>query len=246
MSKRSTKDPAAAPDQPKRKRGRPAKAPKTDALTTPPAPISTTDAIAKQLEAVKAKAAAGKTLANHEQRILRDAWLLDLSQYLWPSSAMAAADLGVSIGTFRGYKDKGCPGIEDHSPIPKHQVLGWLLRTAHDRGGDAPTTAQDLEAVELRLKLTKAVKAEGELISEAEDRATQGVIRTMGQLRTHLQNTVPALLYELAHKHPTDRTAGEEAITAAIEVEIRRFQPDAKRTVPGAQTAPATATEPTP
>ncbi len=245
MSKNKPTSPAEP--KPKAKRGRPAKAPKTDTLTAPASVISTTDAIAKQLEAIKAKAAAGKTLANHEQRILRDAWLLDLAQYLWPSSAMAAADLGVSIGTFRGYKDKGCPGIEDHSPIPKHLVLAWLLRTAHERGGDAPTTANDIEAVELRLKLIKASKAEGELISEAEDRATQGVIRVMGQLRTHLQNALPGLLYETAHKYPTDRTAGEEALTAAIESEIRRFQPDTKPTAPGAQSAPAapTSTEPT-
>lgn len=250
-SKKKTKPAPPAGNKPKRGRGRPPKVPHVApaAKATTPAQdsveVSTAEAMAAQLKALKAKAATGKSLANHEQRVLRDAWLQDMAQYLWEGAPAAAADLNISVGTFRGYREKGCPGIEDHSPIPKHTVLAWLYRTAHDRGGERGTTNDDIEAVELQIKQIKAAKAGDALKSEAEDRATQGVIRLMGQIRNFLQNGLPSVVYEIALKHPTDRTAGEDAISQAIETELRRFDPATKPTTPTTERG-AQSQEPTP
>ncbi len=251
MAPRKKSKPAPPVGKPKAKRGRKPKVPKVDAIVQAKAPasdvaeVSTAVAMAAQLKALKAKAATGKSLANHEQRVLRDAWLQDMAQYVWEGAPAAAADLDISVGTFRSYREKGCPGIEDHSPIPKHTVLAWLVRTAHERGGQGGTTTNDIEAVELQIKQVKAAKGSGALISEAEDRATQGVIRLMGQIRNFLQNGLPSVVYEIAHKHPTDRTAGEDAISQAIETELRRFDPATKPTAP-ATVSGAQSQEPTP
>jgi len=101
-------------------------------------PATTATAMAGQLAAIQAKASQGKHLANHESRLLRDAWLQDMREHLWPSLEAAAADLGISPSTLRNHAEAGCPSIEPHSPIPKAPVLRWLLQRAHDHGG-APT-----------------------------------------------------------------------------------------------------------
>lgn len=247
MAPKKKSKPAAPPagkTKAKAKRGRKPKVPKVVVSAPSPVTVTTADAMAAQLKAVQAKASTGKSLANHEQRILRDAWLLDMHQYVWESAPAAAADLSISVGTFRGYREKGCPGIEDHSPIPKHTVLAWLYHTAHVRGGEAGTTTNDIEKVELQIKQAKAAKVSGELTSQAEDRATQGVIRLMGQIRNFLQNGLPSILYEIALKFPTDRAAGEDAISQAIDTELRRFEPGT--TIPPATERSAQTQEPTP
>jgi glycerol kinase len=57
--------------------------------------------MAAELERVKARSAAGHRLANHEARVLRDAWLLDAAKHLWPSAEACAADLGDSLKSLR-------------------------------------------------------------------------------------------------------------------------------------------------
>lgn len=202
--------------------------PRVAAVPQPPAApavVTTAQAMLAMLQDAKERATTGKPLANHHTRILRDAWLLDMSAYVWPTSAAAAADLGISVGTFRSYAAQGCPGIEDHSPIAKHQVLAWLLRTAHDRGGKPGATINDAEELDNDLRRIKVARLSNALVTEAEDLANQGVIQRMGQLRHHLQNGLPGVLYETALKHHTDRTAGEDALSQLIDSELRRFEP---------------------
>lgn len=186
------------------------------AVSSPVQPISTTDALSAQLTAIRAKASAGARLANHESRILRDAWLLDMATHLWPNLESCAADLGVSPSTVRGYADAGCPGLEPHSPIPKAPVLAWLLKRAHERGGATHANKESIEDVDLRIKSAKAAKMESALIAEAEDLATQGVIERMAQLRHHLLHVVPGALVECIHANP-DRQAAEDAFSRLID-----------------------------
>lgn len=231
----------AAP-APKAKRGRKRKPAVPREL--PPPTITVDQAMRAQLTIALRRSEQGKTLANHEQRVLRDAWLLDMAPYLWPTSAAAAADLGVSVGTFRAYKDQGCPGIEDHSPIPKHLVLAWLLRTSHQRGGKPGATINDAEELDNEWRRSKLARLNNTLITEAEDRAHQGVIHRMGQLRHHLQNGLPGVVFEVALANQGDRTAAEDAIAQAIDTELRRFVP--QRLATTAHHAQTTTSAPTP
>ena len=235
MTRRKPTRPAK-PAKPARRRGRPPKAPK--APTTPNGselPAATTaEAMRAQLAAVQARAAAGARLNNHEMRILRDAWLHEMAMHLWPSAEAAAADLGVSPNTFRGYGaarpdgTPGAPGIEGHSPIPKAPVLRWLLTNAHHQGGTSPATQATIEAVELSIKQAKDAKLWGALIAEAEDRATQGVIDTVDTLRHQLLQTLPAQLADQV-RAAVDLAAGEDTARELLESTLRdiRYQPPA-------------------
>jgi uncharacterized protein (DUF2384 family) len=227
MTRRKPTRPAK-PAKPSRRRGRPPKAPK--APTTPNGselPAATTaEAMRAQLAAVQARAAAGARLNNHEMRVLRDAWLHDMAVHLWPSAEAAAADLGVSPNTFRGYGaarpdgTPGCPGIESHSPIPKAPVLRWLLANAHHQGGTPPATQATIEAVELSIKQAKDAKLWGSLTAEAEDRATQGVIEVAETLRHQLTQSLPAQLADQV-RAAVDLAAGEDTARELIEGALR-------------------------
>lgn len=201
----------------------------------PAAEISVATAVAAELARVKARVANGDRLANHESRVLRDAWLIDNRTHIWESTDAAAADLGVSPGTLRGYADDGCPGIEAHSAIPKAPVLSWLLKRAHERGGAAPATKASIEEVDLQIARAKAAKLWGSLTAEAEDRATQGVIQSQGALRHHLLNVAPEQLVDAVKLAP-DRGAAIEAATALIDQALRNHPYQA----PSTTTASAT------
>jgi hypothetical protein len=157
-----------------------------------------------------------------------------MAMHLWPSAEAAAADLGVSPNTFRGYAaarpdgTPGAPGIEGHSPIPKAPVLRWLLTNAHHQGGTAPATQATIEAVELSIKQAKDAKLWGALIAEAEDRATQGVIETVDTLRHQLLQTLPAQLADQV-RAAVDLAAGEDTARELLEGALRgvRYQPPA-------------------
>jgi hypothetical protein len=244
---RSKKKPSPpAKPKPKAKRGRPRKA--AVPAAEPVVPVTLQQAMQAVLDDAMQRAATGKPLAHHHHQALRNAWMVDMAQYVWSSVDVAAADLGVSPGTVRGYATQGCPGIEPHQPIAKHIVLTWLLRTAHDRGGKPGATTNDAEEVELDIRRAKLAKVSGQLVAEAEDRATQGVINRMGQLKHHLQNGVPGVLFEaiqrLAGDKPldqVDRTQAEDAIAQELDSELRRFVPQRLATTAhGAQS-----TEPT-
>lgn len=219
-----------------RKRGRPPKAavPGSTPNGSELPPATSADALRAQLATIRTRAAAGARLNNHEARILRDAWLLEESAHLWPSAEAAAADLGVSPNTFRGYAaarpdgTPGCPGIEPHSAIPKAPVLAWLLKNAHHQGGTPPATQQTIEAVELSIKQAKDAKLWGTLIAEAEDRATQGVIETIDALRHTLLQTLPEQLAEDL-RAAADQAAAADTARELIETALRgvRYHPPA-------------------
>jgi hypothetical protein len=240
MTRRAKPTPKPKP-APKR-RGRPPKAavpgstPNRSGLKPPAAaaPATSAEALRAQLATIRTRAAAGARLNNHEARILRDAWLLEESAHLWPSAEAAAADLGVSPNTFRGYAaarpdgTAGCPGIEPHSAIPKAPVLAWLLKNAHHQGGTPPATQQTIEDVELSIKRAKDAKLWGTLTAEAEDRATQGVIETVDALRHTLLQTLPAQLAEDV-RAAADLAAAADTARELIETALRgvRYHPPA-------------------
>ena len=170
------------------------------------------DAIARQK--------AGKPLANHHARVLRDAWLLEMSLHIWPSLALAAVDLGISQSTLRGFADEGCP-IESHSPIPKAPVLAWLLKRAHQRGAAPHANRDTAEELDNRLRAAKVAKLEGSLIAEAEDLANQGVLTVMAEVRDALLRGLPPQLVEAA-RSAIDDAAAE---TAVIELIATALQP---------------------
>lgn len=213
--------------------GRPRKAAIPRAASPPPVAASATDLLAAELERVKARSAAGHRLANHEARTLRTAWLLEQSRHLWPNADAAAADLGVSVSTVRGYADQGCPDIHPHDPIPKAPVLMWLLRRAHEAGGSEHATAASIEAVELSIKRAKESRLWGTLVAEAEDRATQGVIESQSQLRSVLLGQLPGQLAAAA-RSATDADDAARQILDLIEQTIRNH-PYAPPTAASAQ-----------
>lgn len=224
-------DKPRAQPKPKAKRGRPRKA------AVPPAAVKVEVTLQQAMQAVlddaMQRAATGKPLAHHHQQALRTAWMLDQSQYVWANVDAAAADLSVSPGTVRNYAAEGCPGIEPHQPIKKHVVYAWLLRNAHDRGGKPGATINGAEEIEVALRKAKLFKVSGQLVSDAEDRACQGVINRMGQLRHHLQNGLSGALFEVLVRiagldrplADLDRTVIEDAFTQAIDAELQRFVP---------------------
>ena len=194
-----------------------------------PAP-SLAEAHAAELARVKARAAAGERLANHESRLLRDAWLADMAVHIWPNLEAASADLGVSPGTVRNWAQEGCPGIEAHSPVPKAPVLSWLLKRAHERGGQAPATRESIEEVELRLKRSKADAAEKRLVAEGQDTARAAAIHFASQLRHHLVEQLPGTIAE-ACRAAGDDSAATDAARDRIEQALATF---AAGTVAGA------------
>lgn len=227
MTRRPADKPKRAvkvPEVPKAtaKRGRPRKPAKPPASPAVAAPttMSVSDCMLAELDAVKAKAALGRPLANHESRLLRDAWLMDQALHLWANLEACAADLQVSPSTVRGYATDGCPGLEPHSPIPKAPVLAWLLRRAHDRGGEQHATKQTIEEAELRIRLAKAAKLEQSLIAEAEDRARQAVLTLMSELRHALLQTLPSEVATAA-RAAADQDAATAVTLAAIERAMR-------------------------
>jgi hypothetical protein len=179
-----------------------------------------TDLMSQQVEQAKARAAAGQRLANHESRALRDAWLLDQAKHIWPSMEAAAADLGVSLTTVRGYAEEGCPNLIPHSPIPKAGVLTWLLQRAHTRGGQPHANKDSIEAAELRIKVAKAEQLERRLVAEAEDRASQAVLDTLVELRERLLRELPGQLAAEA-RNAADLAAAEELLIAHLTDALR-------------------------
>ncbi len=207
-------------------RGRPRRPVVPRAAKPPAAAISIADVHDKLLEDAKARAAAGKPLQNHHVRILRDAWLSEMSLHIWPSLEACAADLAISPTTVRSMAKEGCPGLEPHSPIPKAPVLTWLLRRAHERGGGKHVDGHSLEEVEFRIKNAKASKMERTLIAEAEDLAAQGVITTMTNLRHHLLHSLPAHIFA-AVDQATDQVSAEDAISRLVAASLQSFAPKA-------------------
>jgi len=179
-----------------------------------------TQLMSQQVEQAKARAAAGQRLANHESRALRDAWLLDQAKHIWPSMEAAAADLGVSLTTVRGYADEGCPDLVPHSPIPKAPVLTWLLQRAHQRGGQPHANKDSIEAAELRIKIAKAEQLERRLVAEAEDRAAQAVLDTLVELRERLLRELPGKLAADA-RAAADVAAAEETLIDQLTDALR-------------------------
>ena len=183
-------------------------------------PISATEGMEGLLREARERQKAGKSLQNHHVRILRDSWLLDQSLHLWPTMALAAADLGVSLTTLRGYGDAGCPHLEPHSPIPKAPVLTWLLHRAHQVGGQQHANRDSIEEVELRIKLAKAEQVERRLVAEAEDRASQAVLDTMAELREQLLRELPARIASGA-RGAADLAAAEDQVIALLTDALR-------------------------
>lgn len=224
----------------KPKRGRPPKRvlPTGEPAAAPPPAVDpgTDGAIAAQLVLVRQRAATGARLAHHELRLLSTAWLHDQSLHIWPTLEAAAADLGVSPSSLRGYRDQGCPAIEPHQPIPKAPVLHWLLKRAHDRGGERFANKDLGDEADARYKLARAVEKEKSLITTAEDLAQQGLLAACIALRSRLTQALPGQLWDAAHDE-ADRTAGESRLAALIENAI----------TDGARITPPTAPEgPTP
>jgi hypothetical protein len=173
----------------------------------------------------RARVAAGRTLQNHHNRALRDAWLLEESLHLWPNLAAAAADCKVSTSTLRSFGEQGCPGITPHSPIPKAPVLLWLLEQAHTRGGDRGPTSEDERQLDMAYRRSKLAKLNNELVFDAEDRAHAGIIKSMSRVRHHLKHALPGALFDLIVAAKGDRVAAEQAIADRIESDLRRLEP---------------------
>lgn len=229
MTRRASRTPAKQAPA-KRGRGRPPKAvvprdtatPNGSELTDGKAAdqaldqVTTDQALDRQLAVIRKRADSGARLANHEMRLLKETWLREQSLHIWPSLEAAAADLGMSPSSLRAFKDQGCPGIEPHSPVPKAPVLQWLLKRAHERGGERFANSQVAEEADARWKLARAAEKEGSLVAQAEDRAQQGLLAACTALRARLLHVVPAAAYETARTEP-DRAAAESRIAALIE-----------------------------
>ena len=159
-----------SPSPPKRRPGRPKKA-VVPSDPPPPEPISATEAQRLILAQAAARAHRGERLSHAEAKCLREAWLHDMAEHLWPSWETAAAELSISVSTLRSFRDQGCPGLpgegDGHAPIAKARVLSWLLRRAHDRGAATFADAGSIEEQELRWKKAKADQLEGTLQAEA-------------------------------------------------------------------------------
>lgn len=216
--------PAKAPSKPAKAKS-PAKV-SPDTLAPPNAQeqaLAATEAIRRELAAALSKSTQGQRLANHEMRLIRDAWLHDQAMHLWPSLVAAAADLSISPATLRNFADQGCPGVEPHSAIPKAPVLAWLLKRAHERGGDRGATSETIEDVELRIKQAKLETTERrvrELRQQILDEANQGIVQAMAGVRTHLATVLPAQLAQTLRTEP-DQQAAEHAAAALIENALR-------------------------
>jgi hypothetical protein len=222
MSRRTPNRTPAKPPT-KRGRGRPPKRVVPHDDQTPngsdsaePTDVTTAQAIDRQLAVVRQRADSGARLANHEMRLLKETWLHEMSLHIWPSLDAAAADLGMSPSSLRAFKDQGCPGIEPHSPIPKSPVLAWLLKRAHERGGERFANTHVAEEADARWKLARAAEKERTLVAQAEDLAQQGLLTACTALRSRLLHALPAAIYETARTEP-DRTAAESRIAALIE-----------------------------
>lgn len=233
MSKRGPKPRAIVPTgaQPAAKAARkPAKARTASRAPqgTPAPPIgpqAVQEAMQRELAAAMAKSTKGQRLANHEMRLLRDAWLHDQALHLWPTLVAAAADLSISPATLRSFADQGCPGVEPHSPIPKAPVLAWLLKRAHERGGDRGATSETVEELDRKLKQAKLDTTERrvrEIRQEAIDAARSGVQRAMAAVRHRLTATLPPHLVSTVRDEP-DRQAAEHAIATLIESALREI-----------------------
>lgn len=209
------------PAEPPAKRGRKRK---------PIVPVIGPDSSARDVQmAVVAEArdrvAKGRPLQNHHSRALRDAWLLEESLHLWPNLAAAAADCKVSVTYMRDLGAQGCPGINPHSPIPKAPVLLFLLEQAHTRGGYRGPTTDDERQLDMDYRRTKLAKLNNSLVLDAEDRAHQGVLKTMGTVRHYLKHGLPGALFDTVAACKGDRAAAETAIADLIDIELRRMEP---------------------
>ena len=202
--------------KPVRKPGRPPRPVLPKGAPNDAEPKTTDQVLADQLALIQTRSSRGDRLANHEVRILRDAWLHDQALHLWPNLEAAAADLGVSPSSMRAYKDQGCPALEPHSPIPKSPVLGWLLKRAHERGADRFATSDVAEEADARWKLARAAEKEKSLIAQAEDRAQQGLLAACTVLRTRLTQQIPAAICDAITGEP-DRAAAESRVAGLIE-----------------------------
>lgn len=156
--------------------------------------VTTSEATQALAAEAKRQADAGKNVSHHLAQALRQAWLADLDQYVWPNSTAAAGDIGVSAQTLRNWSVDGCP-IPKHQPIPKAPVYRWLYereqRSAEQQGGGNKELIQDAEA---RIKQAKAQAMESRLVDEAEERATQAIVATFGQLKHAIVRELPSQL----------------------------------------------------
>lgn len=219
---------AQAAGTPARKPGRP----RRPVIPKLVAPATMRDAQKLILNEALDRQRAGKPLANHHARAIRDAWLLSDALYLWPDIAACAAELQVSISTVRAWAADGCPAIESHSPIPKPPVYQWMLAHVHTRGGERGGTTAQIEDVELRWRQAKLAKLEDSIAAEAEDRARQGVITVMTTVREHLKHQLPGAIYDAVAKHITDRNVAEDAVGQLIDHELHRLEPRPPTTTP--------------
>jgi len=159
----------------------------------------------------------GAPIPHHLARALREAWLQDQADHIWPDLGTAAAETGHSESYMRRLRKEGAP--LPTGPIPKAPLLRWLW----DRTTERLTAIEaDDEDVDKAWRRARTAKLTGEVIAEAEDRAQQGVLEAMNRLRqVLLSGTGPGQIYELVRTHLEDRMQAEECIQDWIESQLR-------------------------
>jgi hypothetical protein len=201
--------------------GRPRKAPTAPAQpkSPPKGNPAPQDLLQGLAASIQAKIASGKGVAHHEAKALREAVWLGKHQDYWPNVDTAAADLGVSANTVRGWVEQGCPGIEAHLPVHRASVLGWLYQTAATRGGTAPANAATIEDIELRIKTAKLDQLERSTLTAAIDAANKGLLSAVAALRGRLDDAFVAAAIA-AVREAGDLTAAGERLRTLIASEL--------------------------
>jgi hypothetical protein len=178
--------------------------------------------IQQQLVDADARLAAGKTLPNHLARLVRDRWLQDLTQYVWPTSAACAADLGISLSTLSAWAGEGAP-VPGHSPVSKGDLYRWLYERERTRPGAAAPAGSERDQVDVSIKKATLAAKTGALTAATIDAATTYVRAQVQSLRSRLLQTTPiALIAELMQAIETgaDQTTLEAIAAAAIEAAL--------------------------
>ena len=184
-----------------------APAPSADGAT----PAQATQALAAE---AKRLADAGRHVPHHLAQALRQAWLADMDQHVWPSSTACAAELGVTQQSLRNWTKDGFPLVK-HSPIPKAPAYRWLYERERARVARAAAAGAADPDLDDRLKAAKLERLEGTLLAEADDHARQAILSTIATLKHRLRHDLPGLvLGALDHAEGPER---EDCIRRAVE-----------------------------
>jgi hypothetical protein len=160
-----------------------------DQLQTLLAAESPDRAYVELLADLRQRIAKGRALPKHLAQAARETFLADRDALVWPSVDHAAAELHVSVQTVRNWL--GELGVDhQRTAIPKAPVYRRLWERAEQKLDEAKAGGAD-DDLDRQLKQMRLDKQTGRLVAEAEDRAREGLIAAVTEIRQDLVNALP-------------------------------------------------------